>query len=276
MSQPDLSWTPPVMRAGYAGRGLVYTIIAGFSIWALTQGRGEAGTSGALKSLESSPGGGFLLVLIALGMLAYAIWRAVDAIWDLEDYGTDAKGLIARAGMVVTGLIHLVLGVAAIAILVTPSNGDGEGSKIAEWTGKIMAMPGGVWLVGLAGICTIGAGIYYVHKAWKETYREKLRANEFTRNYNGILKAGVFAQAVIVTLIGVFLTRAALTYQPGEAGGLAKALEWLQTQAFGNVIAVAVCIGLLGFALFLFVNAQYRIIPRIRDDDTETLAEALT
>ncbi len=38
MSQHDLSWSIPVMRAGYAGRGLVYLAVAGFSLYAVWRG----------------------------------------------------------------------------------------------------------------------------------------------------------------------------------------------------------------------------------------------
>lgn len=35
MSQTDVSWPVPVMRSGYAGRGLVYLDVALLSLWSI-------------------------------------------------------------------------------------------------------------------------------------------------------------------------------------------------------------------------------------------------
>ena len=99
----DLEWTAPVMRVGYAGRGFVYLAIAGLSLWAIWRGGQAQGTKTALATLERSGWGKAVLAAIALGLVAYALWRALDAWIDLEAYGTDGKGLVARAGMIVTG-----------------------------------------------------------------------------------------------------------------------------------------------------------------------------
>nr|WP_216665392.1 DUF1206 domain-containing protein [Pseudoruegeria sp. HB172150] len=258
------------MRAGYAGRGLTYLAIAGFSLWAISRGGDAKGTGSALQSLESSGGGYAVLALIALGLSAYFVWRLVDAYWDLEAYGTGAKGIIARAGMVVTGLIHAALAIAALSLIF--GSGSGGNSAVITYVGKALSVPFGRWLIGIAGVCTIGAGIYYGYKGLAGKYREHLRGNSFTMNWNWVLKAGLLAQGVIVGLIGFFLIRAAILGQPEEAGGLDKVFDFLESQAFGKVIVVAICLGLLGFAVFCFVNVRYRIVPRVADDGIETLA----
>lgn len=275
MTKSDFSWAVPVMRLGYAGRGLVYLVVAGFSLWAIWRGGQAEGTKTALASLEQTGWGKVVLVLIALGMLAYAVWRALDAVWDLEAYGSGAKGMVARTGMIVTGLVHLGIGIMALTVLFTASNGGGDGSTIGRWTGQVMSWPAGRWIVGLAGLAIIGAGLYYARKAWTQKYREHLRANRFTLRWNKVLQAGVIAQAIILVVIGGFFAYAALTADPSEAGGTGEAFDWLSQQAYGQVLVTLVCIGLLGFAIFCFVNAAYRIIPKVAGDDIETLGARL-
>ncbi|WP_316014328.1 DUF1206 domain-containing protein [Roseobacter sp. HKCCA0434] len=281
MSKQDLSWALPVMRAGYAGRGIVYVVVAGVSLWSILMGGGEAGgPSETFGTLNQSAFGVFILALIALGMLAYAVWRVVDGTYDLEEYGDDAKGLIARAGMFVTGTLHLFIGFVALVTIFKGGSGGGEGSGggsgggsgVSDAVGKVLGWPGGQVLVGLAGLATIGAGIYYLHKAYKRKYREKLMGNHFTRNWDPALRAGVAAQGVIVLLIGGFILYAAITHNPDQAGGIGEAFAWLHEQAYGRILVILVCLGLLGFALFCFVNAVYRIVPRLAGDDLTTLA----
>ncbi len=282
----DFGWAIPTMQAGYAGRGLVYAAIAGFSLYAIWQGGQAQGTGSALKQLESTTWGSTILVLIAVGLLCYFVWRVVCGIYDLEDYGTDAKGMFSRAGQITTGVIHGVMGIAAFAILFSAAGGSsgggaaesggsggGGGSTIAEWTGKIMSLPAGIWIVGIAGLLTVGAGVYYLVKAYTEKYRENLEANEFTRNWNWMLKAGVAAQGVVVTIVGVFLCIAAWQADPSQAGGLDKAFSWLSGQWYGQVLVTLLCIGLLSFAIFCFVNAAHRIVPKASGDDVQTMAQ---
>jgi hypothetical protein len=126
--------------------------------------------------------------------------------------------------------------------------------------------------VGLVGLAVIGAGIYYLIKAWRESYRQHLRANRFTLRYNWALRAGVAAQGVTVLIIGGFLVAAALQADPSEAGGLGQTFNWLAAQTYGQLLVTLLCLGLLGFALFCFVNAGYRIVPKVADEDVETLA----
>lgn len=273
MAQSDFSWAVPMMRAGYAGRGLVYVVVAGISLYAIWRGGQAQSTSSALGWLEATTWGGLLLFLIFVGMFAYAIWRVVDAIWDLEDYGRDGEGAVARLGLVISGIIHLGIGIVAFSLLF--GSGGGQGSSIPRYVGAVMQWPGGRWIIGLAGLITIGAGLFYVYKGWSEKYREHLRGNRFTLRWNPALKAGVISQGVIVGIVGLLFVYAAIRANPNEAGGVGAAFSWLSQQAYGQILVAAVCVGLLGFALFCFVNAAYRIVPKAADPDVETLAARL-
>lgn len=275
MASSEFSWAIPMMRAGYAGRGLVYTAVAGFSLFAIWRGGQAEGTSSALAKLETTAWGGVVLVLIFLGLLAYAAWRFVDAAFDLEDYGSDAKGLVARTGMITTGVIHGAIGILAASLLFTDGGGGG-GSGLARYVDTVMGWPGGRWIIGLAGLLTVGAGVYYAHKGWSGGYLKHLRGNEVTRRWNVVLKAGLIAHGAVIVIIGGLFVYAALTANPNEAGGVAEAFSWLSQQAYGRALVAVVCLGLLGFALFCFVNAVYRIVPKVAGDDTRTLAAMLT
>src|ERR1043165_3863020 len=101
----DLAWSVPVMRAGFAGRGLVYLAVASFSLYAIWQGGRAQGTAPVLRHLEHSIAGDGMLALIGLGMLAFAVWRVVEAVYDLDARGSDAKAIAARLGLAISGLV---------------------------------------------------------------------------------------------------------------------------------------------------------------------------
>ncbi len=272
--QNNLQWAVPVMRAGYAGRGLIYLVVAILSLLAIWRGSTPGGTGEAMASLERAPWGKALLGLIGIGLIAYGIWRLVAAFWDLEAHGSEMKGIVARIGQVVTGLIHFGLGVTALSLLL-PSENSGGGSSIDKWTAKIMGMPFGQWIVGIAGLIGLGAGIYYIWKGLSHKYMKTLRAKPVTLKLQPFLTAGLAANGVVVAIAGGFLVYAAYTLNPSEAGGLAEAFDWLREQPFGTALVTALAVGLLGFSLFCFVNAAYRIIPKLKTDDVETMARKL-
>ncbi|MFW8595494.1 DUF1206 domain-containing protein [Cribrihabitans neustonicus] len=267
----DFAWAVPVMRVGYAGRALVYLAVAGVSLYSIWRGGEAKGTAAALEWLQGGWGTA-IVVLIAIGLFAYALWRAIDSIWDLEAYGSGAKGLVARAGMIVTGFVHLALG--GLALMVVMGSGDASGGK-SSYLSTVLSQPGGQTALAVAGALTIGAGGYYLYKAWSESYRNHLQANPATMHMNAALKAGLAAHGVVVAIIGVLILQAALSASSASAGGMGSAFDWLSTKTYGRLLVTALCLGLLGFALFCFVNALYRIVPKAADRTTETLRDAL-
>ncbi|MEJ8573686.1 DUF1206 domain-containing protein [Microbaculum marinum] len=274
MQNQALAWAVPVMRAGYAGRGLVYCVVAGFSLFAIWQGGQAKGTSSALQQLESSLWGSIVLFLIFAGLVSYAIWRFCDSIFDLDDHGTDAKGVVARVNMFIIGLLNLGLGLTAFLLLFT-ARGDGGGSSTTGAINAVLGLPGGRLIVGAAGLVIIAAGIHYAYRGWTEKYRGCLQANHFTTHWNWALKAGLTAKGAVVGIIGLLVVYAALRSSPDEAGGVGEAFSWLTGQPYGRILVAAICLGLLGFALYCFVNAAYRIVPKVASPDIETLASRL-
>ena len=69
---------------------------------------------------------------------------------------------------------------------------------------------------------------------------------------------GHLARMVIFGLMGYFLIKAALDYNPDEAVGLDGALAKLANSAGGPIVLGAVAVGLLGFGLYSFMDARYR------------------
>ena len=268
MSEKAPAWVVPVMRAGYFARALVYTVVGGLALTAAIRGGEAEGTTDALADLQGRAWGMPLLWLIAVGLWAYMVWRLIDAAMDLEDYGTEAKGIVARTGLVVTGLIHGAIGVSVAGLALR--GGDGGGAQSA--TAKLMEMPYGAWLVGGAGLATIGAGIYYGYKGIAEKYKEHIRVTPTARKLDPVLKFGCIAQGVVIGIIGVLICYAALTADPAQAGGVGEALGQIRAAPFGRILLGVVAVGLVAFALENAVEGLYRVIPRRAGSDVMTLA----
>lgn len=270
MAQTPPAWVVPVMRAGYAARGAVYTVVGFLALkGAFDGGGGTEGTTGALARLRSEWWGIPALWLIAVGLAAYMVWRLIDAAYDLEDHGTDARGLVARTGQVVTGLIHGAIG-ASVAGLALGQSSGGDSAK--DWTAKLMTLPYGASVIMAAGAITLGAGIFYIHKGISEKYKRTLRVTALTERLDPAMKAGFIAQGAVIAIIGALLIYAGLTANPDQAGGVGAALDWLRAQVYGRILLAITGAGLLAFALENLVESAYRVVPRCAGPDVQTLA----
>jgi hypothetical protein len=64
----------------------------------------------------------------------------------------------------------------------------------------------------------------------------------------------------VFALIGVFLIKAAVDYNPDKAVGVDGALAKLLNHAYGSVLLGVVAAGLIAFALYSASDARYRRI----------------
>ncbi|MCA1777047.1 MAG: DUF1206 domain-containing protein [Loktanella sp.] len=270
MSDTAPDWTEPVMRTGYAARGIVYSLLGGLTMFAAWSGGQTEGTTGALETLKDSPGGIALLYIIAAGLVCYGIWRIIAAYYDLERRGDDKEGFAKRAALVVTGLIHIVMGgvVAGIAYGITGGGGDGA----QDMTARVMELPYGRWIVAVVGLTFVGAGIHYALKGWQEKYKRYIRVTETSRQLDPVLRFGFIAYGAVLLIVGLFIALAGVTTDPSEAKGIGDALSYIRGMTFGRILLFLVGFGIVGFGLENFVEAAYRILPRTASDDTETLA----
>ena len=85
-----------LVRLGYAARGLVYLTLGYLAL--TTANRARGGGEAAFEVLQDIPLGTALLWLMAAGLLAYAIFKFISAIGDVQHHGSDAKGLATRVG----------------------------------------------------------------------------------------------------------------------------------------------------------------------------------
>lgn len=270
-SHEGLKW---VMRAGYGARALIYTTIGVLAIIAAFTSTEASGTEDALQTLRAQPYGVIALWIIGLGLLAYMVWRVIAGVADVEDHGTDAKGVIARTGQIATGLIHAGIGVSVLSLALGGGGGSG-GDSTQDWTARLMNMPMGRYIVAAGAMVLLGAGVYYCYKGWSGKYKEHLAASAFTTRFDAAIKGGLIIYGILLSLVALSIGIAALNADPSQAGGLGKALHTVRAQPYGPVLLGFAGVGLLGFALYNLVEAVFRIVPKIDGPDVKTLAKAL-
>ena len=132
---PQFEW---LARAGLVARGVIYAIIGVLAIkLALGDGGKTTNQQGALETIAKQPFGKALLILMAVGLAGYAIWRLVRAaIGHGPEASDDAKERVAGLA---SGIAYALLCVTAVSILI------GSGRRLGRtrarrpaacWTGR--------------------------------------------------------------------------------------------------------------------------------------------
>lgn len=257
-------WVERLARFGYAARGVVYAVIGLLAIQAAFGGRGQieeqATPQGALQRIAEQSR--LLLVLVAIGLAGYALWRFVQAILDPENKGSDPKGLAKRGSMLASGIGYAGLALLAARIVSGSSSGGGSGSQ--EAAAGLMDKPFGRWLVVLAGIAVIVSALYQIYEAYTKKFRKRLKLEEMNPDEERLAtrtgQVGLAARGVAFLVSGWFLIQAGLRYDPNQARGLGGALEALASQPYGPWLLGLVALGLIAYGAYSFLQARYRKI----------------
>ena len=250
-------------QAGLIARGFLYCLVGILAIQ-IAFGSGssqQASQSGALRTLAQQPGGTFLVALMGVGLIAYAAWRFMQFFTEKGSEDSDTKDAVMRASYILRALIYLGFAFLAFSIAFG-SGGGGGGSSQQTITAQIMKnVPGGVFLIGLVGLIIVGVGIYQAYQAFTTDFMEELQQGRMSPTERVWVKrigvAGHAARAVVYTMIGIFVVRAAVQFDPQEAKGLDAALQELASQPFGTLLLTLVALGLLLFGVYAIVRARY-------------------
>ena len=250
-------------RAPPSAKAALYGIIGALAL-AVAVGAGGETTDqkGALATLADEPAGGVLIGLLAAGLLAYGVWRLVQAIFDTGGQGDDATGVVKRIGYGASAAIHLALFGFAISLLAgSGGSGSGSGSSGQEQqtTAGVLGWTGGRAIVIVAALIIIGVGAYNAYRGITREFMEELTvAGQARRVVEPLGVVGHVARGVVFALIGVFLMKAAVEFDPSEAVGLDGALARLADQPYGRVLLGLTAAGLLAYAAYCVADARYR------------------
>jgi Domain of Unknown Function (DUF1206) len=250
-------------RAGFIARALIYGIV-GVLAFKLAIGAGGKVTDqgGALKTIAHQPFGQVMLILVAVGLAGYSLWRLLHALLGHGPEKSDSK--FDRLAALGSGIAYGVICAIAVKILLEPGSGKGTSGSAPKAAGGVLGWPAGVWLVGIAGAAVIGIALYQAYRGAATDFLKDAktdRMGETTRRwYTRLAIVGHLARAVVFGLIGIFFIKAAVDYNPSKAVGLDGALAKLANQSYGSVFLGVVASGLVAFAIYSLADARFRRI----------------
>ncbi|HEV2121457.1 MAG TPA: DUF1206 domain-containing protein, partial [Chloroflexota bacterium] len=130
----------------------------------------------------------------------------------------------------------------------------------------VLEAPLGAWMVMIAGVWMIGAGLGEAFKGLSTAfardfdYRSIGPVERWWARWLG--RIGLISRAVVFVMVGLFLVEAGFESNPGEARGIGGALEELITEPQGPMILSGIAIGLIIFGIFSALSARWVRISR--------------
>jgi hypothetical protein len=251
-------------RVGLIAYGVVHLLVAWLALQLAWGGGGEsADQSGAMRTLAESPVGTPLLWLVAVGLIALAVWQAAEVLRWRRGWSASGKArtkAIRKSGnALIKAVIYVTL--AVLAIRFATGSGKSSSQSQQETTAGVFAWPAGQWLVGAFGLVLIGAGAWHIRKGLNKHFMKQIDTSKASpsavRLVTRLGQVGFPGKGIALAGVGALLIWAAVTFDPSKARGLDGAMHEILGLPFGQILLTLVALGIAAFGAFCFVRARY-------------------
>jgi len=251
-------------RVGLIAFGVVHLLVAWLALQLAWGGGGKsADQSGAMQTVSESPVGKPLLWVIAIGMIALAVWQAAEVLrwrsWWSASGKTRTKALRKSGGALAKAAVYIAL--AVLAIRFATGSGQSSSQQQQQTTAGVFSWPGGRFLVGVVALVLIGSGGWHIRKGLTKSFLKQIDTSDASpsavRLVTRLGQVGFPAKGVALALVGGLLGYAAITFDPSKAQGLDGALRTILDLPFGQILLTLVALGIAAFGAFCFVRARY-------------------
>ncbi|GAB7037528.1 MULTISPECIES: DUF1206 domain-containing protein [Catenuloplanes] len=247
-------------RAGFIGYGVLHLLLAWLALQvAFGNSSGENSQAGALEELAAQSFGAFLVGAIGVGLVAMAIWQALEAaVGHQAEQGKER--LFERLVSVGRALTYLYFAYTAYKVVSGANASNADSSQ--QLTEKLMDSTGGRLLVGVAGLAVLAIGLGMIHHGWKKKFEDHLKTGEMSPTVRKAARrlgmAGYVAKGIAYGIAGFLVITAAVTYDSEKARGLDAALRTLVEQSYGPILLTLVALGIAAYGAYCFVQFRYR------------------
>ena len=244
-------------RFGLLARGVVYLLIGWLAMQiALGHHTEQANQRGAMADVVHHSFGTVIVVLLGIGLGAYALWRFSEAAFGVTGEGRKTGPRLKSLGR---GIVYAALCISTFAFLAGSSKGQDQ--QQASATARLMRHGYGRWLVGLVGVIVIVIGLVMIRDGLKRKFERELRMGELSGRTRSVVvwlgSVGTVARGVVFAIAGILVVDAAVSFDAKKSTGLDGALRTLADRPFGQWLLGALSLGVIAFGLFGLASARW-------------------
>jgi hypothetical protein len=251
-------------RAGFVAKGVLYGIVGLLAAGAAVGMGGRiTGSEGALLTMMRQPFGRTLLLVSAIGLFGYAVWRVLQGVLDTDRRGNEPKDLAVRGSFVARGVLHALIGWQALQLY----RGLGQrGRDEKEYATEVAALPLGDWLIVLAGLGLFAFAGYQLYRGIKPKLGTHFNAAQAERELGGwaivASRVGLAARGVVFAVVAWYMVQAGLASNPRGVADTTEAMRAFSTppEPFGTILLAFTGVGLAAYGFYQILQARYRDI----------------
>jgi hypothetical protein len=246
-------------RAGYPISGILHLVVAYIILRIALGSGGDADPSGALATIAHSGGGALALWIVAVGLIALAMWRLAETLLGLhpgEYSDADSRKSPVLNRLKALGLALVYCAVAFIAIQFALGASRRSSQQTAGLSARLMQSNGGKAILVVAGLVIFTIGGYYVYKGASKKF-----LNDLTVPGGRLLTAlgicGHVAEGTVLCAAGLSIVLATFLSEPAKATGLDGAVKALGRAHFGEAILIVAATGFAAYGLYSLALTRY-------------------
>ncbi|KAI8387963.1 uncharacterized protein BYT42DRAFT_558423 [Radiomyces spectabilis] len=265
-------------RCGFIAKGIVYGTIGVLTCtnvtgaWTPNGSQQNESPQGAFLLLGGIPTiGRSVLVVMAIGLITYIIWRFWEAFTGQgsdASFGKKKNFFRYRLSPFVSGCVYSAY-TYYVVMMIFETSADQQNlasSKTfpASWTDSALGKAG----ISLLGIAFIIACITQIINAVTGSFINDLKTSEpNARRWEAIIvhtagRIGFGARAAVFgSMSGFFWDSLAQRNESGQQNMVAAAINKLATNKGGKFFMIIMGVGLVDYALFAISNAYYKYFP---------------
>lgn len=248
-----------VARIGLGARATVYLVMGGLALAVAAGGsKSSVDQRGAIRTLLHQPFGTFLVLLLAFGFIAYALWRFSEVA-----FGPDGEkdGFAPRAKSFVRAVAYSIFAFGAVSILLGSKQSQSRQQEDAANTA--LHLPGGQVLLGLVGAAFVIAGVLMVWEGWKTKFLAYFDYLPPTRRAVVVWlgRVGTITRGLVFALAGALVMVGAWAADTSTAGGINDVVQTVLDWPFGGALVALMGLGLLLFGVYGVAETLWRHVP---------------
>lgn len=265
---PDEAHVAKVRSAGFFTKGVVYFLVGVLTFMAAFGLGGDVtSTDGVIRFLIALPLGKILGAVVALGLIAYTLWRIYEMLF-LPGFisGTAKKGF-KRFRYFYSAVFYGFIAYSFARPLIKDLKGQESGAlsggnseqRAALW--QLLGSDGGKYIIWAVAFIVAGQALWQFKLAYSAKFMKKIdNYPDIKHEYDFIRKSGrigYMARGTVFGIISFFLIKVILQHNADAYKGTEGALQYLLSFSYGSILLGTTAAGLIGYGIFNMMVARH-------------------
>lgn len=275
---PDEGHVAKIRSAGFFTKGVVYVLIGALTFMAAFGLGGDiASTDGVVHFLLELPFGKILGGIVALGLIAYSLWRIYQMLLrpgKINDKPKDLKDGFTRFRYFYSAVFYGIIAYSFAKPLIKDLLGEGGGAPSENSTqqkaalGELLSNDWGKVAIWILAAIIAAQAIWQFKLAYSAKFMKKIdNYPDIRHEYDFIRKMGRLgysARGLVFGVISYFLVMVILQHNAQVYKGTEGAMQYLLSFSYGSILLGLTALGLIGYGIFNIMVARHANLTTIR------------